>query len=47
MKRQNRTLTVDFENEANYYKLISNGSAFLEFVVAFIMSLGFQLNHKP
>ena len=47
MRRENRTLTIDFENEDNYYKLIPNGKAFIEFVVAFIMSIGFQLYHKP
>ena len=46
MRRENRTLTIDFENEDNY-KLIPNGKAFIEFVVAFIISIGFQLYHKP
>ena len=45
-KRENRTITVDFNDEATYHHLCQDGQAFIEFVVAFIMSLGFQLNHK-
>lgn len=45
-KRQNRTLTVDFHDQATYFKLINDGKAFVEFVLAFILSLGFQLAHK-
>jgi hypothetical protein len=44
--RQNRTITVDFQDESTYFELIHNGKAFIEFVVAFILSLGFQLTHK-
>src|SRR5262249_10183435 len=29
-----------------YFQLISDGKAFVEFVLAFILSLGFQLTHK-
>jgi hypothetical protein len=44
--RQNRTITVDFQNEATYFQLLDNGKAFLECVLAFVLSLGFQLQHK-
>jgi transposase-like protein len=45
-KRQNRTLTVDFHDEATYFDLLTDGKAFVEFVLAFILSLGLQLHHK-
>jgi hypothetical protein len=44
--RQNRTLTVDFQDPSTYFELINDGKAFVEFVFAFILSLGFQLAHK-
>src|ERR671929_1042072 len=44
--RQNRTLTVDFQDPSTYFQLISDGKAFVEFVLAFVLSLGFQLTHK-
>jgi hypothetical protein len=44
--RENRTITVDFQNEATYFQLLGDGKAFLECVLAFILSLGFQLKHK-
>jgi hypothetical protein len=44
--RQNRTITVDFQDPSTYFQLISDGKAFVEFVLAFILSLGFQLHHK-
>jgi len=44
--RENRTITVDFQNEATYFQLLGDGKAFLEFVFAFLLSLGFQLKHK-
>jgi hypothetical protein len=44
--RKNRTLTVDFNDESTYFHLIHDGKAFVEFVFAFLLSLGFQLNHK-
>jgi hypothetical protein len=44
--RQNRTLTVDFQDPSTYSELIRNGKAFVEFVLAFILSIGFQLAHK-
>jgi hypothetical protein len=44
--RENRTITVDFRSEATYFQLLGEGKAFLECVIAFVMSLGFQLKHK-
>src|SRR5438132_1132287 len=44
--RENRTITVDFHNEAAYDQLLGDGKAFVECVLAFILSLGFQLTHK-
>src|SRR3712207_341154 len=44
--RENRTITVDFHDEATYSQLLADGMAFVEFVLAFIFSLGFQLAHK-
>lgn len=45
-KRQNRTITIDFHDESTYAQLIHDGKAFIEFVLAFILSLSFQLYHK-
>src|SRR5438445_2611172 len=44
--RENRTITIDFRDEATYCRLMGDGKAFLECVLAFILSLGFQLKHK-
>jgi hypothetical protein len=44
--RANRTITIDFQNEATYFRLLGDGKAFLECVLAFILSLGFQLTHQ-
>jgi hypothetical protein len=44
--RTNRTITIDFQHEATYHQLLGDGKAFLEFVCAFLLSLGFQLTHK-
>ena len=44
--RENRTITIDFHNEATYFQLLGNGKAFVECVLAFILSLGFQLTPK-
>src|ERR671910_431607 len=46
LTRDNRTITVDFRSEATYVQLLSDGKAFLECVLAFVLSLGFQLAHK-
>jgi hypothetical protein len=45
--RHNRTITVDCHNEATFFALLSDGKAFIEFVLAFFLALGFQLLHKP
>jgi hypothetical protein len=44
--RENRTSTVDFRDEATYFRLLGDGKALLECVLAFRLSLGFQLTHK-
>src|SRR5215470_4280981 len=44
--RQNRTITVDFQDPSTYFQLINDRKAFVEFVLAFLLSLGFQLVHK-
>jgi hypothetical protein len=44
--RDNRTITVDFQNETTYFQLLGDGKAFVECVLAFLLSLGFQLKHK-
>src|SRR5437867_11494440 len=44
--RENRTITVDFQHEATYFQLLGDGKAFLECVLAFLLSLGLQLKHK-
>src|ERR671922_193790 len=44
--RENRTITVDFRSEATYFQLLGDRKAFVECVLAFILSLGFQLTHK-
>ena len=44
--RENRTIPVDFQDPSTYFQLISDGKAFVEFVLAFILSLGFQLHPK-
>jgi hypothetical protein len=44
--RQNRTITVDFHDEATDFQLLDDGKAFVEWVIAFSLALGFQLRHK-
>jgi hypothetical protein len=44
--RENRTITVDFRDDATYFRLIKDGKAFVEFVLAFLLALGFQLKHQ-
>src|SRR3989441_7510718 len=44
--RANRTITVDFHNEATYGQLLDDTKAFVECVLAFLLSTGFQLLHK-
>src|SRR5216683_1841519 len=45
-RRHNRTITVDFRDEATYFALLGTTKAFVEFVLAFILAIGFQLTHK-
>jgi hypothetical protein len=44
--RENRTITVDFRDEATYFRLSADGKAFVECVLAFLLALGFQLKHQ-
>ena len=44
--RENRTITVDFHDETTSSHLLDDGKAFLEWVLAFLLSLGFQLKHQ-
>ena len=44
--RENRTITVDFQNETAYVQLLGDGKAFLACVLACVLSLGFPLQHK-
>src|SRR5574341_2496331 len=44
--RDNRTITVDFRDDATYVQLLGDGKAFVECVCAFLLALGFQLAHK-
>jgi hypothetical protein len=44
--RKNRTITVEFQNEATYFQLLDDSKAFVECVLAFLLALGLQLAHK-
>jgi hypothetical protein len=44
--RYNRTITIDFHDETTYAHLLNDGKAFLECVLAFILSISLQLRHK-
>src|SRR5215510_7502973 len=44
--RTNRTITIDFHNEATYFQLLGDGKAFVECVLAFLLALSLQLAHK-
>ena len=44
--RDNRTITIDFRDEATYCRLRGDRKAFLECLLAFLLSLGLQLKHK-
>jgi hypothetical protein len=44
--RHNRTITVDFHDEATYFQLLGDTKAFVECVLAFLLALGFQLKHQ-
>ena len=34
----NRTIAVDFQDEATYFRLLHDGKAFAEFVLAFVLA---------
>src|SRR5262245_25176084 len=42
----NRTITVDFHDEATNFQLLDDGKAFVAWVLAFLLARGFQLRHK-
>src|SRR5215471_10061662 len=44
--RANRTITVDFQNEATDFQLLGEGKALREGVLACILALGLQLQHQ-
>src|SRR6266852_5543835 len=44
--RHNRTITVDFHDETTYWALLDTPHAFVEFVLAFLLAISFQLLHK-
>lgn len=44
--RENRTITADSHDETPYLALVGHTKAFVEFVLAFILAIGLQLNHK-
>lgn len=44
--RENRTIPVDFRDEATYLQLLGDGKAFRECVLAFLLALGLPLTHK-
>ena len=44
--RKNRTITVDFHNEATYDQLLDDTQGFVEFVLAFLLALGFQYTFR-
>ena len=45
--RHNRTITVDFRDEATYVALLGTTKAFVEFVLAFLLALGLQRGWQP
>jgi hypothetical protein len=44
--RENRTIPVDFRDEATSLQLLGNRKALLEWVLACVLSLGVQRKHK-
>jgi hypothetical protein len=42
--RQNRTIIVDFQDEATYFRLLNDSKAFVECVLAFLLPLAFGSN---
>ncbi len=45
-KHMDRSITVDFGDRPTYHRLCADGKAFVEYIVAFLTSFGFQLLHK-
>src|SRR5919197_3911623 len=45
-RQENRTITIDFHDEATYFRLIDDRKAFVECVLAFLLALGFHRRHK-
>jgi hypothetical protein len=43
----NRTITIDFQNEATYFQLLGDGKAFVEFVIALPCPSAFSSNTRP
>ncbi len=43
--RENRTITIDFQDEPTYFPLLGDGKTFVALVIAFILSIGFPLKH--
>ena len=46
-RRENRTITVDFHDEATYFRLIDDGKAFVECVLAFLPPRAFNSTRLP
>lgn len=44
--RAHRTIVVDFTDDATYFSFLDQRQAFGEFVLAFLLALGFQLKQK-
>jgi len=44
--QENRTITVDFQDEATYFQLLGDGKALLECILALLLALGFQLKQQ-
>jgi hypothetical protein len=44
--RETRTITIDFHDETTSFALLGNTQAFVECVLAFVLSIGFQLKHQ-
>ena len=40
--RNNRTIPIDFQDATTYFRLFNDGQAFVELVMAFLLSSGFQ-----
>ena len=46
MKNRNRTIVIDFGDENQYQNFLAHGRAFTEFVLAYILAIGFQIVHN-